>query len=85
MWIEQVKGLPAGYSEGWFAGKRFRVARSDFSAGRSIKVLAEELGGTNFISFNAYLLKGQWVLKPCEMPAEKVLAFLAGFELESSA
>ncbi len=46
--------------------------------GRSESVLAEELGGADLVSANLYRLDGEDVLKPCEMPADKVLAFLEG-------
>ncbi|UJH69615.1 hypothetical protein [Ornithinimicrobium sp. INDO-MA30-4] len=40
---------------------------------------AEELGGTDFISANLYLGGTEEHLRPCEMPAAKVVAFLKGF------
>ena len=47
------------------------------SNGRSQKLEAEELGGNDYISFNLYrLASGETLLKPCEMPAEKVIAFV---------
>ena len=40
---------------------------------------AEELGGTDYISLNLYDLTAGPGLYPCEMPAEKVIAFLRDF------
>lgn len=47
-----------------------------FNAGESVKIYAEELKGTNFISLNFYTSSSQHHLKPCEMPEEKVIHFL---------
>ena len=40
------------------------------------KVLAEALDGSDLVSANLYRTSDEDVLKPCEMPAEKVLDFL---------
>jgi len=37
---------------------------------------AKELGGNDFISGNYYRSVGEGLLKPCEMPAEKVIDFV---------
>ncbi|WP_413717732.1 hypothetical protein [Silicimonas sp. MF1-12-2] len=60
-------------------GRRYRVVKSQMANGRSQKLEAEELGGTDYISFNLYrLASGEALLKPCEMPAEKVVDFVMG-------
>ncbi|NNE80360.1 MAG: hypothetical protein HKN18_08825 [Silicimonas sp.] len=71
--------LPVGGYGGTFAGKRYRVTKTVMSTGRSQKLEAEELGGADYISFNIYRLSdGTALLKPCEMPAEKVTNFVLG-------
>ena len=55
------------------------MRRRDFNGGRSSKVFAEALDGTDFISCNYYATSGGERFKPCEMSPEKVRAFLAGF------
>lgn len=79
--LTQIQAIPIGYSEVLFQGKRYGLSRTDFNAGKSIKVFAEELGGTDFISFNFYVTTQNQHLKPCEMPAAKVIEFLNGYEL----
>ena len=37
---------------------------------------AKELGDNNFISLNYYTNIGDGLLKPCEMPEEKVMDFV---------
>ena len=77
---EQILALPLGYSEVMFQGKRYGLSRQDFNQGRSLKVYAEELGGPDFVSFNYYVTEKGGLLKPCEMPREKVEAFLSGMD-----
>jgi hypothetical protein len=71
--------LPMGAYGGTFEGRRYRIVKSRFSAARSQKLEAEELGGNDYISMNLYrLASGAALLKPCEMPEEKVRAFVLG-------
>jgi len=71
--------LPHGAYGGTFDGRRYRIVKSALVTGRSQKLEAEELGDNDYISFNLYRLAGgEVLLKPCEMPAEKVIAFVLG-------
>ncbi len=74
--LTRLDTLIPGYQEVTFRGRRYGLTRHSFNQGRSLKVYAQELGGTDFISFNLYHIRGQARLKPCEMPEEKVLTFL---------
>lgn len=74
--LQQLHQIPLGYSEVLYQGKKYSVTRKDFNNGKSTKVFAEELGGTDFISFNWYLTQKGEQFKPCEMPKEKVIDFL---------
>ncbi|WP_233356053.1 hypothetical protein [Henriciella aquimarina] len=49
------------------------------SDGRRVKLYGEALGGADHVSFNLYVVAGQARLKPCEMPRQKVIDFVAGF------
>ena len=71
-----LSALPMGTFTGRVAGRRYVVTKSAFSAGRAIKLVAEELGGTDYISLNWYDLAAGPVLKPCEMPEAKVVRFV---------
>ncbi|EEE39129.1 hypothetical protein RKLH11_2975 [Rhodobacteraceae bacterium KLH11] len=69
--------LPLGTFTGRAAGRRYSVSRSRFANNRSHKLVAHELGGPDYISLNLYLTrKGGALLRPCEMPADKVIAFV---------
>jgi hypothetical protein len=72
--------VPVGWSEVVYAGRRYGVTRSLTAEGRAMAVYAEELGGRDVVSANLYLTAEGPQLRPCEMPATKVLEFLVGFE-----
>ncbi len=73
---KKIEKIPIGASEIQIDGKKYLVSRKDFNQGKSTKVYAEELGGSDFISFNFYKTAKGDRLKPCEMPVQKVLDFL---------
>jgi len=69
--------LPVGAYGASYQGRRYRVTKTSLVTGRSQKLEAEELGGTDYISFNLYrLADGAALLKPCEMEAAEVIAFV---------
>ena len=79
--IARFDSLPLGAYGGTYEGRRYRVTKTQMASGRSQKLEAEELGGTDYVSFNLYrLASGETLLKPCEMPPEKVVAFVLGVE-----
>ena len=78
-----VQRLPLGTTIGTADGKQYATSHSIFSGGRAHKVVAEELGGSDYISLNLYQLPKGVRLFPCEMPAEKVIAFLRSFTASS--
>ncbi|MBY5820328.1 hypothetical protein J3P71_12730 [Rhizobium leguminosarum] len=75
--VEALERLPDGYVEGTFQGRKWgsTIKRSD--DGRRTWLYAEELGGTDVVSFNLYIASANLpVLKPCEMSSEKVVRFV---------
>ncbi|MEO6013782.1 MAG: hypothetical protein ABIQ30_09400 [Devosia sp.] len=68
---------PLGYFTATYNDRRYGVTRSVHANGRSMKLWAEELGGADRISLNIYQPpSGDPALKPCEMPIDKVTAFV---------
>jgi len=65
-----------GTSTGLYRGKKYAICKRSHNGGRSCKIYAEELGGSDFISLNFYQTKRGDLIKPCEMPEEKVIDFL---------
>jgi hypothetical protein len=73
--------IPLGSSTGQSAGRRYIVSRSELAGGKSHKLIAHELGGGDYISLNLYLTDSSGaLLRPCEMPAEKVITFVVAFK-----
>ncbi|KQW48125.1 peptide methionine sulfoxide reductase [Nocardioides sp. Root1257] len=71
-----IERVPDGWSSATYDGRRYGVTKTLRADGRAVSVYAEELGGTDVVSTNVYLTGDSVELRPCEMPAEKVLAFL---------
>ena len=81
--LAKLAALPRGYTEGSFEGRRYGATLAVSDDGRRWTFFAEELGGNEMVSFNLYrLAAGAPRLKPCEMPKEKVIAFVLGYAPE---
>ncbi len=76
--LERLQIIPEGFSKVLYSGNTYGVTKTIFNQGKSYKLYAKDLAGTNFISCNYYAgIKNS--LKPCEMSAEKVLHFLENY------
>lgn len=83
--LKYIENIPEGYSQGKFSGSTYGITKATYNAGRSFKIYAEELGGSNFVSLNYYITKEKDLLKPCEMSVTKAMEFLENvsvFELK---
>ena len=56
--------------------RRYLFRKETHLNGKLVKVYAEELGANDFISLNYYPDTAEGLLKPCEMPDEKVIDFI---------
>ena len=74
--LRAFNALPLGTFTGTAHGRRYVVSRSDFAGGASGKLVASQLDGPDYISLNLYRLASGARLRPCEMPADKVIAFV---------
>ncbi|MEH3158570.1 MAG: hypothetical protein PGN08_06265 [Sphingomonas taxi] len=77
--LDALAAMPKGYLEGDADGRRYGATVTRSPDGRRQWLYAEELGGEDRISFNLYLLESGPALRPCEMPAKKVIAFVLAF------
>ena len=76
--------LAEGYSEGVYEGRRFGLIVRRSEDGRRNGLFARELAGTDIVSFNLYrVASDKTSLKPCEMSAGKVVAFVLDFRPDS--
>jgi hypothetical protein len=76
--LNAFDALPLGVFQGVSGGRRYVVTRQDLAGGAAQKLVAEERGGPDYISLNLYRLASGPLLKPCEMPHEKVIEFVLG-------
>ena len=76
-----VDRVPEGWTRVEFAGRPYGLSRVTRVAGRVVTVTAEELGGPDLVSANIYRTTDADLLRSCEMPDAKVLAFLRGWAL----
>lgn len=74
--LARINEIPNGYSEGSYNNMKYGITKTIFNNGNSFKVYGEELGGNDFISLNYYITKDKNLVKPCEMPEQKVVHFL---------
>ncbi len=80
--LDALAAIPLGTSRGLYNGIPYAISKTSYAGGKSIKLVADELGGPDYISLNLYHPASGPLLKPCEMPAEKVIAFVTGVVIE---
>lgn len=79
--IAAFDALPLGTFNASYQDRPYIVSKSAQSQGRAQKLVAEELGGSDYISLNLYRLASGPLLKPCEMPKAKVVAFVEELQI----
>lgn len=76
----RLAAIPSGYGEGVYEGLRYGVTVQRSGDGKRTSLYAQALAGGDIVSFNLYrLMSGEGALRPCEMSAEKVVAFVRGY------
>lgn len=73
--------IPDGYVEGDFRGKRWGATTTRSDDGRRTWLFAEELSGSDIVSFNLCRTSAGPTLKRCEMSSSKVMGFVRGFRI----
>ncbi|QTD36742.1 peptide methionine sulfoxide reductase [Polaribacter batillariae] len=79
--LKNIQKLPEGYSEGIYKNEKYSITKQVFNNGKSFKIYGKQLQGTHFISLNYYITSKKEMLKPCEMPAQKVIHFLENVKI----
>ena len=82
--IKYIESIPLGYSEGVYSNAKYGITKAVFNNGKSYKIYAKELQDNDFISLNYYITSTKELLKPCEIPKEKVIHFLKNIKLIST-
>jgi peptide-methionine (S)-S-oxide reductase len=71
-----IGAIPEGWSRAQIAGQSWGVTRITRAGGKVISVDAERLGDTEQLGANVWITSEGAVLRPCEVPEEKVMQFL---------
>ena len=71
-----VRAIPEGWSRVSVEGQDWAVTRTTRAGGKVLSVEAERLGTAEALGANVWVTSQGTVLKPCEVPAERVLGFL---------
>ena len=79
---KKLDSLDFGSYSVWVDKIRYIFSKQKSLEGKVIKVYAKEAGGNDFISFNYYRTSTKDILKPCEMPRQKVIDFVINLKLE---
>lgn len=72
--------VPEGWTLVCYQGRPYGLTRTTRAGGKSVSVLAQELGGSDLVSANIYRTTSGHLLRACEMPQQKVLNFLRGWQ-----
>lgn len=67
-----------------YENKRYLLSKQTELKGKLIKLYAKELGNNDFISLNYYTEIDNGLLKPCEMPVQKVIDFVLHLKVRVS-
>jgi hypothetical protein len=78
----RLKSIPNGAHYVYFKGQKYLLTKETFVGGKTIKLFARSLQGTDIISLNYYMTQKGDILKPCEMSQKKVIDFVIGFVYE---
>lgn len=80
---QKLLNLKDGSYDVFYQEKRYLLSKQTQLNAKLIKLYAQELGGNDFISLNYYATIGDGLLKPCEMPQEKVIEFVLDLNIIS--
>lgn len=71
-----LRAIPEGWTRAEVDGQTWGVTRATRAGGKVISINAERLGDIEQLGANVWITSDGPVLRPCEVPAGKVLRFL---------
>ena len=71
-----LKAIPEGWTRVQIGGRGWGITRTTRAAGKTISLDAERLGTTEHFGANVWNTSEGSVLRPCEVPEEKVMQLL---------
>ena len=78
---KRISSLKDGSRKVVYKDRVYLLSVKRYAKGKVVKIFAFELGGKEFVSANYFV--GLKLLKPCEMPKEKVVEFLLKMGLKA--
>ncbi|WP_244651131.1 hypothetical protein [Rhizobium sp. CFBP 8762] len=79
-----LAAFPDGTCEGVFNAQRWGATVKRSADHKRMWLYAEDLSGTDIVSFNLYRLTSGVEIKPCEMSLDTVIAFVLGFRMDDA-
>ncbi|MET1053540.1 MAG: peptide methionine sulfoxide reductase [Mycetocola sp.] len=80
-----IRGIPEGWTRVHIADRDWGVTRTTRAGGKVMSFEADRLGDSEHFGANVWNTSEGSVLRPCEVPADKVMQFLrdasAAFEV----
>ncbi|MEA2099732.1 MAG: peptide methionine sulfoxide reductase [Campylobacterota bacterium] len=77
----KLLALKDGSYDVFYKDKRYLLSKQTLLDSKLIKLYAKELGANDFISLNYYPNINDGLIKPCEMPQEKVIDFIVNIKV----
>ncbi|AWB86792.1 peptide methionine sulfoxide reductase [Mycetocola zhujimingii] len=71
-----IGAIPEGWTRVQIAGQGWGITRTTRAGGRTISFDAEHLGNNEYLGANVWNTSEGSVLRPCEVPEEKVMQIL---------
>jgi peptide-methionine (S)-S-oxide reductase len=71
-----IRAVPEGWTRVQIAGQGWGISRTTRAGGRTISFDAERLGGKERLGANVWNTSEGTVLRPCEVPEERVMQVL---------
>ena len=71
-----IRAIPEGWTRVQIAGRGWGITRTTRAGGKTISFDAERLGGNEHLGANVWVTSEGSILRPCEVPEEKVMQFL---------
>jgi peptide-methionine (S)-S-oxide reductase len=73
---ELLRAIPEGWSRTEIDGSGWAVTRTTRAGGKVVSIDAEQLGTAERFGANVWITDDETILRPCEVPEEKVLRFM---------
>ena len=72
----RIRAIPEGWTRVQIAGQGWGIRRTTRAGGKTISFDAERLGNKEHLGANVWITSEGSVLRPCEVPGERVMRFL---------